>query len=53
MAIARTEGGVEVSWTSTSVGTETLDAASNRGAYELLEADEQDVFRRKADQTAV
>ena len=40
MAIARTEGGIEVEWTSTSVGTDALDAALNRAIYSLLEADE-------------
>ncbi len=44
MATARTDDGIEVTWTSTSLGAEVLNAALNRGVYELLEADEQDVF---------
>ena len=44
MAIARTEGGIEVEWTSSSVPVEQLDAALNRGVYELIESDEQDVL---------
>jgi hypothetical protein len=35
-----------VQWTSSSVPAEQLDAALNPGIYELIEADEQDVFRR-------
>ncbi len=64
MALARTDDGIEVQWTSSSAPVEQLDAALNRdrnltiryserllaelnrGAYELAEADEQDVFRR-------
>ena len=46
MATARTDDGIEVEWTSSGVPVEVLDAALNRGAYELVEADEQDVFRR-------
>ncbi len=30
MATARTDDGIEVEWTSTSVGTDALDAALNR-----------------------
>ncbi len=45
MATARTDDGIEVEWTSTSVGTDALDAALNRSIYALVEADEQDVFR--------
>lgn len=46
MTSARTEDGIEVQWTSSSVPVEQLDAALNRGVYELLEADQQDIFRR-------
>jgi hypothetical protein len=44
MTIARTDGGIEIEWTSGSVPVEQLDAALNRGVYELMEANEQDVF---------
>jgi len=45
MATAKTDDGIELQWTSSSVPVEQLDAALNRGIYELIEADEQDVFQ--------
>ena len=41
MTSARTDDGIAVEWTSTSLGAEALDAALNRGVYEIIEADLQ------------
>jgi hypothetical protein len=46
MATARTDDGIEVEWTSSSVGTDALDAALNRSVYASVEADDE--ARKKA-----